>query len=111
MLEEVMALQSQELPRECPAPPLNHFRHGNLRVVVGDPLRYGTEKLKGSTMAFLEGLGAFAGKDLEEEGIAIRQRHHEHRCLSLLPAIDDRRLAKIDLGLASPVRQRHEDFR
>ena len=76
-----------------------------------NPVSYTHLELKCSTMAFLEGLGAFAGKDLEEEGIAIRQRHHEHRCLSLLPAIDDRRLAKIDLGLASPVRQRHEDFR
>ena len=62
-------------------------------------------------MALLKRLRAFPGKDLAEEGVAERQRHHEHRHLSRLPAIDDRRLAEIDLGFARPVRQRHENLR
>ena len=111
MLKQVMALQPQELPREHAAPLLNHLRHGDLRVVVADPLRHGAEELEGPTMALLKRLGAFPGKDLAEEGVAERQRHHEHRHLPLLPAIDDRRLAEIGLGFARPMRQRHEDFR
>ena len=89
MVKQVMALQPQELPREHATSLLNHFRHGNLRVVVADPLRHGLEELEGSAMALLKRLGAFTGKDLTEEGIAKRQRHHEHRHLSFLPAIDD----------------------
>ena len=111
MLEEIMALQPQELPREHAAPLLDHFRHGDLRVVVGDPLRHAAEELEGPAMALLKRLGAFPGKDLAEEGVAERQRHHEHRHLPLLPPIDDRRLAEIGLGFARPMHQRHEHFR
>ena len=40
----------------------------------------------------------------------VGQRHHEQRHLGLLAAERDLRLAEVDLGLARPVRQRHEDL-
>ena len=111
MGKQVMALQSQELSCEHATSLLNHFHHGNPGIVVADPLGYGLEELEGSTVTLLKGLGTFTGKDLTEEGIAKRQRHYEHRHLSLLPPIDDRRRAEIGLGFTGAMHQRHEDFR
>ncbi len=110
MAEEIMALQPQELAGEHPASLLDHLRDGNLGVVVGNPLRHAAEEFKCPAMALLECLGAFAGKDLAEYGIAVQKRQDEHGDLPLLAAIKNRRLAKVDLGLARSMRQRHEDF-
>jgi len=62
-------------------------------------------------MAFLERLGAFAGKRLAEEGIALRQRHHAEHDLDLTAAIDGLCLPEVELRFTGRVRQRHEDFR
>lgn len=61
-------------------------------------------------MALLEDLRTLAGKDLAEDRVAIGQRYDQHRSLPRLPAVDNRRLAEIDLGFARPVRQGHEDL-
>ena len=61
-------------------------------------------------MPFQEGLRALPGKDLDEDGSRVGQRHHEQGDLGLLAGQPDRRLAEVDLGLARRMRQRQKDF-
>lgn len=61
-------------------------------------------------MPFLERLGAFAGKRLTEERVALRQRHHTEHDLDLAATINGLRLAEIELCLARRMRQRHENL-
>ena len=107
---EMVRLQSQELARRRLAASADDLRHGDLRVVVADPLGHAAEELERTDVALLERLGAFAGKRLAEEGVAVRQRHHAEHHLDLAATIDGLRLAEVELGFARRMRQRHEDF-
>ena len=110
MLEEIMAFKSEKLSRYYAASFLDHFGHGDLCVIVADPLRHDLEEFKCPTMALLERFRALPRKRLAKEGIAVRQRDHEKRYLSLLTAINDRRRAEIDLAFPRSVLKRHKDF-
>ncbi len=59
-------------------------------------------------MPLLERLGALARKDLAEERVAVRQRHHEVGCLGCLTTQHHPSFAEVNLGLCRPVRRRHE---
>ncbi len=69
---KVVRLQTQEFVCGLIASPTNDLRHGNLAVVVTNPVWHATEEIKRADMPFLERLGAFAGKCLTEKRIAIR---------------------------------------
>jgi len=69
---EIIRLQSQELPCRSLAASADNLRHGDLRVVVADPLRHAAEELERTDVARLERLGAFAGKRLTEKCVAVR---------------------------------------
>ena len=110
MREQIMTLQPEKLARERAATFLDHLGHGDLRVVVADPFRHAAKELERPAMAFLKRLAAFAGINLAEDRVAVRQRHHEHRYLPGLATIDDRGHAEINLSLARRMHKRHEDL-
>ena len=108
MREEIMTLQPEELASHLPLARTGDLGHGDLRVVVTDPPRHATEELEGSPMPFQKSLGAFAGKQLNEDGVAVGQRHHEHRHAGRLTPQHHVRLTEIHLGFSRRMRQRQE---
>jgi hypothetical protein len=61
-------------------------------------------------MPFEKRLGAFAGKDADEERVGVRKRHHKQRDGSRPAFESDLGLAEVDLGLARSMLQRDEDL-
>jgi hypothetical protein len=111
VIVKVVRLQSQEFSRRLFASLPNNLRHGDLRIIVADPLRHAAEELERANVACLEGLGAFTGKRLAEERVAVGQRHDAEHDLDLTTTIDGLRLAEVELGFTRRMRQRHEHFR
>jgi hypothetical protein len=110
LLEQIMALQPQELLGQLALAPLQHFDHGNGQVVVADPLRHTLEELEGPAMPFQEDLGTFSWESLNEDRSRVGQRHHEQGDLRLLACQMDRGCAEIDLGFTRRMRQRQENL-
>jgi hypothetical protein len=108
MLEQIVALQTQELAGHFPLATARNLGHGDLRVVVADPPRDPTEELKRPPMPFQERLGAFAREYLAEDGVAVGQRHHEQGHPGHLAPQSDIRLAEVHLGLSRRMRQRQK---
>ncbi len=108
--EQVVTLQPQELLGQLPLAPLQDLDHGDGRVVIADPLGHSSKELEGPAVSFQERLRALPGKDLDEDGSRVRQRHHEQGDLGLLAVQPNRRLAEVDLGFAGRMRQRQKDF-
>jgi len=77
VLEQVMALQTEELAGHFPLAAAGDLRYGNLQV---------------------------------EDGIAVRERHHEQGHPGRLAPQDDVRLAEIDLGFSRRMRQWQKHF-
>jgi len=77
MLEQIVALQPKELAGHFPLPTAGDLRHGDLRVVIADSPWHSAEELKRPPVPFQERFGAFAREYLAEDGVAVRQRHHE----------------------------------
>ena len=61
-------------------------------------------------MPLLKRFGAFPGKRLAEEGVAVGQRHDAEHHLDLTTTVDRLRLAEIELGFTRWMGERHEDF-
>jgi hypothetical protein len=61
-------------------------------------------------MPFQEPFRTFAREDLAIDGIAVRQRQHEHRQLLTLASQIHVAVAEFDLGFAGIMLQRQEDF-
>src|SRR5690606_30383412 len=76
-LEKVMALQTEELAGQLPAAASGDFGDRHSAVVVADPRRYDSKRLKRPSMTFLKGLGAFSGELLDEDAVRVVERHHE----------------------------------
>jgi len=81
-----------------------------LAVVVGDPARYTPKEFKRPNMAFPEHLGAFVIECHYKERVRVGQRHHKESDLTQFSRHLDHGVAKIHLGLAWPMTQRHKDF-
>jgi hypothetical protein len=109
-LEEVVALEPQELGGELAVAAAEDLGHGDLEVVVADPARDAAEEGEGPGMPLQERLGAFAREGAAEEGVGVRQGHDEHRHLGGPSVERDLGLAEVDLGLAGRVGQRDEDL-
>jgi hypothetical protein len=77
VFKQAMALQPHEFTRDLATSPADDLGHGNLAVVVTDPAWHPTKKLERPSMTFQEYLRAFSGKHLAEDGVRVRQRHHE----------------------------------
>ena len=91
---EIVRLQSQEFSRRRLAPLADDPRDGDLGIVVADPRWARRRKLERSDMPRLERLGAFPGKRLAEERVAVRQRHHAEHDLDRAATIHGLRLPK-----------------
>ena len=109
-IEEVMALEPLKLPRHLSLAAAGDLCHCDLAVVVADLSRHATNESERTIVALEKGLGALPWKCLDKDGVGVRQRHHEQRHLLPLTSDVDVREAKVDLGLARRVRERHEDF-
>jgi len=110
VLVEMMRLQTEEFACRFFATAADDPGHGDLRVVVADPVGHAPEEFERTDVALLERLGAFTREGLAEEGVAVRQRHHAEHHLNLTATVDGPCLAEVELGFARRVRQRHEDF-
>ena len=110
LLEQVMALQPQELLGQLPLAALEDLNHSDGRVVVADPPRHAAEVFEGEAMPLQKRLGAFPWKRLHEDGSRVGERHHEQRDLRLLTGQSDRRFAEVHLGFARGMRQRQKDL-
>ena len=108
--EEVVALERQELPRQLTFGAAHDLRDGDRGVVVGGLGRDAAEELKGSDMAGLEGLGAFAWESRDEEGVRVRKGHHRQCCFAAGPVDLDGCFAEVELGFARGLAQRDEDL-
>ena len=108
MLEQMVTLQPEELAGHLPLARTRDLGHGDLRVVVTDPPRHAAKELEGPPMPFQEGLGAFAGKHLKEDHVAVGQRHREHRHAGRLTPQHDVRLAEVHLGFPGRMHKRQE---
>ena len=108
--EEVVALERQELPRQLTFGAAHDLRDGDRGVVVGGLGRDAAEELKGSDMAGLEGLGAFAWESRDEEGVRVRKGHHRQCCFAARSVDLDRCFAEVELGFARGLAQGDEDF-
>ena len=105
-LEQIMALQPEELARQLPATAAGDLGDRHAAVVVADADRHGAKELKRSSVTFLKGLRAFSGERLDEDGVRVRQRHHEQRHLGPLARQIDVGEAEVDLRFARWMRQR-----
>jgi len=107
-IEQVVALDPQEITCQFTFPLTDDFGHGGLGVVVADPCRYAAEELEGPTVTFQKGLAALAREDAAEDRIAVHQRHDEDGHLDLFALEDYVGVTEVDLSLARRVYQRHE---
>ena len=110
LLEEVVALQPEELVGELAVAAAGDPGDGDLGVVVADPAGDAAEEGEGPDVALEERLGALAREGAGEDRVGVRQGHDEDRHLGR-PAVEgDLGLAEVDLGLAGRVGQRDEDL-
>src|SRR5262249_50784992 len=110
-VEQVMTLELEEELSEHVTAPACEFGDGDSHIVVADSAGHPAEELEGFDVALLECLGTLAREGATENGITIRQRHHEDRSLEQLPANADHGVPKICLGVTRTMFQRHEDLR
>ncbi len=87
-----------------------HLGHGDHRVVVGDAPGHTAEEGERAQVAILKSLCGLAGIGLHEKRVGVGQRHHKQRGFDRLAVNDDVRVPEVNLSLAGPMRQRHEDF-
>ena len=83
-------------------------RHGDLEIIIEDRERHGAEEGEGCNVAVEKRLGRLGRIGLHEAGIRVRQVHAEEMDLLAHPGDHCDRFAKIDLGVARRVDQRHE---
>ena len=109
-LEQVVALQPEELVGDLAVAAAGDPGDGDLGVVVADPPGHAAEEGEGPDVALEERLGALAREGADEDRVGVRQGHDEQRDLGR-PAVEgDLGLAEVDLGLAGRVGQRDEDL-
>ena len=82
--------------------------HRQLRIIVQDRLRHAAEITKRRDMAIAKCFRRLRWIRLDEGIIGLRQVHAEIMKPNLLTGDDGIRLAKIRLGVAGPVAQRHK---
>lgn len=68
---------SQELASRFSPAITDDLGDRDLAVVVADAARHATEELEGPAVIFLKRLGAFLGKHLTEDRVAVGQRDHK----------------------------------
>jgi hypothetical protein len=110
LLEQVMALQPQELLGQLALAPLEHLDHRDGQVIVADPPWHTAEELERPAMPLQEGLRAFPWKSLNEDRSRVRQRHHEQGRLSLHAIELNGGFAEVDLRFARWMRKRQKDL-
>src|SRR6185436_9742618 len=106
--EEIMRLQLGKATRPLPRAIAQDACHRQRGVVVENGLRHAAQKGEGRVVAIEEGLDPLSRVCLDEAGIRVRQV--EAKEMDLLPdAADHRyRLAKVGLGVARRMDERHE---
>ena len=108
VLEEVMGLKPAERPRSLPRAVRQDAGHQAFVVVVEDGPRDAPEEGEGRVMPVQPGLRRRRRVGRDEARIAVGKLHGEEM-RPPLDAGDDRiRLAKVRLGIARRMRQRHE---
>src|SRR5208282_4146165 len=110
VVEKVVAYQLLEAPCQFSLVYPDQLLHEGLGVVVADPPGYATEIFKGPNVAFPDELRGLPLEYLNEEGIRVGQRHYEIGPFHQHAVELKEGVAKIHLGLAGPVGQRHEDL-
>jgi hypothetical protein len=73
ILEQVVALEPEELAGDLPLAAAGDLGDGDLGVVVADASRDAAEEREGADVALEECLGALAGEGADEEGVGVRQ--------------------------------------
>src|SRR5262245_49859226 len=108
MVEQIMTLERQEAASQAPLARADDLGDHDAAVVVGDPPRHPAEEGEAADMALPERLGALALERLDEEGVGVRQGHHEEGDLAEPAGDVGQGVAEVDLGLAGAVGQGDE---
>ena len=110
VFEQIVALQLGKGMSPFALAVSQYIGNGNLGVVVQDGLRYAAQKGERGDMAVQKRFGVFCRVSFDEAGIRMWHVQTEVMEPDLLAADVPIGFAEINLGMAWPVRQRHEHF-
>lgn len=77
IVEEVVALEPEELTSHFSLANTGDLRDGDLGVVIADPCEHAPEELQSSRAPLKKRFGAVTRKSLNEDGIGVRKCDHE----------------------------------
>lgn len=108
--EQAVAHQLGEGARTLTLSVAADLGHCDLGVVVQDRQRHAAEEGEGGDMPVEKSFGGLPRIRLHEAGVGVRQIHAEEMDLAAHASDGGDRLAKIDLGMAGRVGERHESL-